>query len=703
MASVGHSSNLNITANLDVRTQEAKAHLQELKPVVANAFNIDPSTLRSWTDIGRALDKFGGSLSIVKDKMGSIQSLSLNMMNSFGQMQTHFQHIVKDLDTKTFSIESSDTQLTQQNNILSQLITTTNKYTQAYREMTSLQDKNSAAYDIAKSKVESYAQDIANLTSAMQKNGLLQNDLYASTLKWSEATMQSAQIVAEETSITRQATPVFNQLTQAIKEYNQASVGAQTDSSKQEVYNEQLKLSTNLIETLQVRLSELGVETNFENGRLQIEDFNIAARALGTTAEELEIKMLTLNNSLDLTKIKQQTTEQENNFKNLISTLKEYNRAQADLARMQKSQGYSSEDLDKQQQVVNVIQQRLDRLKQLVNVETLSQEQQERYNIILKEGEAALAKLNRQQVGFGQAVEKNTGFLGKMATQFKQVIEYTVLWSSAYRILGLVTSKAKEAVQVVKDLDSAMVDLQMATGDSRDVTADLIKTYNSMAKELGSTTTEVAKAADTWLRMGYTQQETNTLIKNSMVLSKVGQLESAEATQYLVSAMKGFDIEAKDSISIVDKLSAVDLVSATSAGGLATAMSRTAESAKLAGVSINDTIGYIAAVAEVTQKSEESIGESFKTIFARLENVKAGVKVDEEGNALNDVEKVLTRFGISLRDSQLEFRNMGDVLDEINSKWKDFTSVEQAQIATAIAGKQKPSARMYSNIQCFAV
>ena len=63
--------------------------------------------------------------------------------------------------------------------------------------------------------------------------------------------------------------------------------------------------------------------------------------------------------------------------------------------------------------------------------------------------------------------------------------------------------------------------------------------------------------------MGYNQQETNTLIKNSMVLSKVGQLESAEATKYLVSAMKGFNIEAQNSISIVDKLSAVDLESVT--------------------------------------------------------------------------------------------------------------------------------------------
>ena len=75
-------------------------------------------------------------------------------------------------------------------------------------------------------------------------------------------------------------------------------------------------------------------------------------------------------------------------------------------------------------------------------------------------------------------------------------------------------------------------------------------------------------------------------------------------------------------------------------------------------------------------------------MFARLQKVAAGAKVDEEGESLNEVETVLTRLGIALRDSQDSFRNMGEVLDEVGAKWKEFNSVDQAQIATAIAGKQ---------------
>ena len=53
---------------------------------------------------------------------------------------------------------------------------------------------------------------------------------------------------------------------------------------------------------------------------------------------------------------------------------------------------------------------------------------------------------------------------------------------------------------------------------------------------------------------------------------------------------------------------------AISAGDLALAMSRANNSAKLAGADMNNFIGYVTTVADVSQKSAESVGESFKTI-----------------------------------------------------------------------------------------
>lgn len=64
-------------------------------------------------------------------------------------------------------------------------------------------------------------------------------------------------------------------------------------------------------------------------------------------------------------------------------------------------------------------------------------------------------------------------------------------------------------------------------------------------------------------------------------------------------------------------------------------------------------------------------------------NVAAGKEIDDEGESLNNVEKVLNRLGIATRDSQYEWRALGDVYDEVGGKWEKFSSTEQSQIVTA--------------------
>lgn len=308
--------------------------------------------------------------------------------------------------------------------------------------------------------------------------------------------------------------------------------------------------------------------------------------------------------------------------------------------------------------------------------------------------ETDMTKLNsglqnvRGQISAFEAQAKSAGatgrtIFGELGNDIKKMFTWTV---GGTLIFGTV-NQIKQMAQNVKSLDEALVNIQMATGDTREAASKLMDTYNQMGKQLGATTVDVANSADSFLRQGKSLADTNTLIKDSMVLSKVGEIDSAQATEYLTSSMKGYGIATNDAIGIVDKLSKVDIESATSAGGLAEAMSKVANVANLSGVSMDKLIGYLATVGEVTQKSMDEVGTSFQSIFSRMGNVKAGKFVDDEtGESLNDVESVLKKIGISLRDSQGQFRNFGDVLDEIGSKWKSYNSVEQNAITTSIAG-----------------
>ena len=170
-------------------------------------------------------------------------------------------------------------------------------------------------------------------------------------------------------------------------------------------------------------------------------------------------------------------------------------------------------------------------------------------------------------------------------------------------------------------------------------------------------------------------------------------IESSEATQYLTSMLKGFKMEASSALEIVDKLTTLDLDAATSSGEIALALSRTATSAQLAGMSLDETASIVTVIGEVTQKSMESVGESVKTLLSRYGNVKAGVftqmGLDDDGETtdnINDIEKVLGKLGIPIRSSNLEMRAIGDVLDELAEKWQTLDSVSKNAVATAFAG-----------------
>lgn len=95
----------------------------------------------------------------------------------------------------------------------------------------------------------------------------------------------------------------------------------------------------------------------------------------------------------------------------------------------------------------------------------------------------------------------------------------------------------------------------------------------------------------------------------------------------------------------------------------------------------------IATVSETTRKSASTIGESYKTLAARYMNVKVGKFIDDEtGENINDTEAVLGKLGIQLRNSQNEWRDMWDVMNEVGQKWGTYTDMEKNAIVVAQAG-----------------
>jgi len=274
-----------------------------------------------------------------------------------------------------------------------------------------------------------------------------------------------------------------------------------------------------------------------------------------------------------------------------------------------------------------------------------------------------------------------------MRNAIKQTIEYATSIGLVYGALNQI----KQGIQYIKDLNKELTNIQVLQieGASSDKEiADLSMQYNDLAKSLGTTTIEVTKGSVEWLRQGKSIKETQELLKSTMYLSKLGALDSAQATEYLTAILNGFNMEASNSERVVDKLVAIDNIAATSAGELATAMQYSSSVASQAGVSFDSLAAMIGAVSSNTRLSAEMIGTAFKTMFVRMQEVKAGA-IDETGMSLNKVEKTLSSVGIALRDSKDSFRPLEEVIADVAEKWNTLSEVQQAQISNAIAGQRQ--------------
>ena len=283
--------------------------------------------------------------------------------------------------------------------------------------------------------------------------------------------------------------------------------------------------------------------------------------------------------------------------------------------------------------------------------------------------------------------QRSQSIFSSLGSSFREAFSAYSLANLMQDGLYKITDAGKEALSTVKEFNDLETDLAMATGESRSYASDLMQSYNALGQELGSMTSDVAKSADSWLRQGRSMSETNQLIKESMVLSKDAQMDSEDASEVLTATLNGFQMNADQAGHINDVLTSIDLKSASDAGGIGQALTKVASQANNAGVSLEKTAAMIATIKDVTQDSDDSIGTGLKSILSRMNQIKAGKFVDSEtGESLNDVEKVLNKVGISMRDVNGQFKESEPIIDEVAGKWSTFDGNTKKAVATAMAG-----------------
>lgn len=236
-----------------------------------------------------------------------------------------------------------------------------------------------------------------------------------------------------------------------------------------------------------------------------------------------------------------------------------------DMAKVRKEmEGLSGDQLKDAQAKLNILQRQhakyneivngYNRGQKILNGVALTDEQ------ILKQEQFLTEQHNIQDaklIDIAGQYTKQKGLLAQIAGGFKNAFRNITDASLAYMIINQVKQVVNQIIESTKELDAVLVDIQIATGNTRGEVHNLLKEYSNLADELGTTTQSVATASNDWLRAGYEGQEAAELTRASVMLSKLGMIEAGDATTYLISTLKGWKIEASEVLGVVDKLTVI--------------------------------------------------------------------------------------------------------------------------------------------------
>ena len=631
---MANSKNINIPLNVMFKglTGESKGNLDEVTRQFSKALaqvakplgiKIDPKSIKTLKELESLISNLGVSIQRTGNQFTVMMQNASGMSAVAGFSAQQVKSGVN--EGKTYFKKQSTSYSSPRLTPTQQLIRDYDNVIQATKELNKLEEKGlkgSEAWKTQEATLKRYNDELQVTTDEYQKQYKLKtkidkdlgkevlggNGALATTQRKKEHQLKAVQDT-HKSLMDKKSQDLLE--VQETKEANQALrdyVSTSNDllSAKQKLYQmetegyysksyskEEIETQKSYISTLENRKKAFETTAKSAEGYANVQEKIKNAEAdLENTTRAL-IQQQAQRNIED--KTHQENTQRVNEY---VSALKIQFKEEEKLVRLQEAKA-PGKVIEAQKAVVAEATRQTNVLKQQVKGTKEYQEVKDKVTLAEKRHQQSLTQLTN-------TAQKSVGIFG----QFKQTLKQVVSAGLSWKIFSAITQTLTSTTEVVIELDKSLVDLQIATGSTRQEAEQLLQTYNGMAKSLGATTSEVASAADAWLRQGYTTAQTNELIRSSMVLSKIGQIESAEATQYLTSALKGFNIEAEKSIEVVDKFAAVDLISATSASGLAEALSRTAASASMAGVEMEQLLGYVAVVGETTQKSMSSVGES---------------------------------------------------------------------------------------------
>ena len=278
----------------------------------------------------------------------------------------------------------------------------------------------------------------------------------------------------------------------------------------------------------------------------------------------------------------------------------------------------------------------------------------------------------------------------KLLDTMADTMAKTIRWGVASRVMNNMAGSIQKAWDFSVKLDKSLNDIRIVTDKSANDMERFAETANRAAKGLGASTRDYTEAALIFYQQGLNDSQAQKRAEVTLKAANVTGQSTQDVSEQLTAIWNGYKVSNAEAELYIDKVAAVAADTAADLEELATGMSKVASAANLMGVDIDQLNAQLATVVSVTRQAPESVGVAFKTIFARMGDIKAGL--DDETTLGNYTAK-MAELGVNVLDANGNLRDMGEVIEEIGNNWQNLSREQQINLSQVMAG-----VRQYNNL-----
>ena len=357
----------------------------------------------------------------------------------------------------------------------------------------------------------------------------------------------------------------------------------------------------------------------------------------------------------------------EDTLKKLTDALSKYSKSQTDAVNALNRAKQAEIDLTKAQTNKLNAQTALQRKQQEgINLDkkaTLEIEKQataDRKLAIEQEKTAQTSnRLATEQTKTERALTKTTAAASRLGDQWKKMFSAfslsNIVSSGVTRTIAQMRSYFHEALNEMKELDTALTHYRQVTGESASKASTLGTKAYSVGSQYGTSAADYAESVATYARAGYKEQA-DALAELSLKTVIVGQTTQDIADQFLLTmdAAYGYKGSVEELSRVLDGASAIDSNYATTIEKIAAGLGLVAPLAQQVHVSEKELTAAIGTITAVTQRSGAESARALRSLFLNIlkdttTEIEEGVTATEESVA--DMETLLNRYAKSAVDA----------------------------------------------------